>query len=172
MSDWTKQTENWTKQTENLVQTWADTQKKIWDNWVGAMDSMGGMNLKTMEGERQKAIDTWHKSMQKGYEAQAEWANIWVKNLESNKSTPKPMLDWAKQMQSMMLGWTQSQEQLSGMWFDMIKKIDTGNMTENWEAQSKQLMQSWQEAVDKSMEAQQSMTKAWTEASQSKAKKA
>ena len=79
---------------------------------------------------------------------------MWADSLASNKSTPKPMLEWAKQMQDMMKSWTDQQENLSKVWFEMLKKMDASDMTEMWESQGKQMMKAWQEAVDKSLEAQ------------------
>ena len=145
---------DWTKQTEELVATWSDTQKQMWDNWLGAMESMSGnSNLEMFETERKKVVDTWEASVKQGLEAQAEWAKMWADSLKANKGTPKPMVDWAKQMQSMMKSWTDSQEELSKVWFEMVRKMD---MTEasNMGDQSKQVVRAWQDAVDKSLEAQ------------------
>ena len=51
---------DWTKQTEQLVNTWSDTQRSMWDNWLGAMEQMSaGNNLKAFETERKKVVDTW-----------------------------------------------------------------------------------------------------------------
>ena len=156
---------DWTKQTEQLVNTWSDTQKTMWDNWLGAMQSMsGGANLDAFEAERKKVVDTWEASVKKGLEAQAEWAKMWSDSLSANKSTPKPMLEWAKQMQTMMKSWTDSQEELSHVWFEMMKKMDASQMTGTWDAQGKQMVKAWQDAVDKSLEAQQEMTKVWSQA--------
>jgi hypothetical protein len=155
---------DWTKQTEELVTTWNETQKKMWDNWLQAMESAGsGTNLRAFEKERQKIVDTWETSVMKGLEAQAEWAKLWSDGLAANKSTPKPMLDWAKQLGDMMRSWTASQEQLSQVWFDMMKKLDTTEMQGAWESHGKEMVKAWQDAVDKALEAQREMGKFWAE---------
>ena len=163
---------DWTKQTEQLVNTWSDTQRSMWDNWLGAMEQMSaGNNLKAFEDERKKVVDTWESSVHKGLEAQSQWAKMWADSLASNKSTPKPMLEWAKQMQDMMKSWTDQQENLSKVWFEMMKKMDASDMTEMWESQGTQMMKTWQEAVDKSLEAQKSMTDMWSQTATKTAKK-
>ena len=156
---------DWTKQTEELVTTWSNTQKQMWDNWLGAMESMSGdANLQTFETERKKVVDTWEASVKKGLEAQAEWAKLWADNLKATKGTPKPMVDWAKQMQGMMKSWTDSQEELSKVWFEMVRKMDMTEMSDNMGDQSKQVVGAWQDAVDKSLEAQKNMTEFWSQA--------
>lgn len=163
---------DWTKQAEQLVNTWSETQKKLWDNWLEAAQTMsGGANLKALESERKKAVDAWEASVKKGLEAQTEWAKMWVDGLAANKSTPKPTLEWAKQMQGMMKSWTNSQTELAHVWFEMVKKVDTSDMGDMWETQGKGMVKAWQEAVDKSVEAQHSMSQFWTQAAQTTQKK-
>lgn len=158
---------DWTKQTETLVNTWSNTQKQMWDNWLGAMESMSeqsnmGKSLETFEAERKKVVDTWEASVKQGLEAQAEWAKLWANNLKATKGTPKPMVDWAKQMQSMMKSWTDSQEELSKVWFEMVRKMDMTDAADMGD--SKQVVKAWQDAVDKSLEAQKNMTEFWSQA--------
>ena len=154
---------DWTKQTEQFISSWADTQKKMWDSWAQAMQASAAETVnKTFEAERQKAVEAWESSMKKGLEAQGEWAKLWVNSLSENKATPKPMLEWAKQMQEMMTRWTASQEELSHVWFNMIKTMDAGQSVAVWEKQGKKLLVSWQEAADKALEAQREMSKFWT----------
>lgn len=157
---------DWTKQTEQFVNTWTSAQKDMWDNWLSAAQTMSkGVNLSALEAERQKVIDSWEASVKKGLEAQAEWAKMWADTLADNKNTPKPMLEWAKQMHEMMKSWSASQEQLSHVWFEMVKKMDSTGLSGNWENQGAELMKAWQDAAQKALEAQQNMSKYWADAS-------
>ncbi len=155
---------DWNKQTTELVNTWTETQKKMWDTWLGAMETMTpGSNPKGLGAERQKIMDAWEASLSKGLAAQTEWAGLWADSLAASKSTPKPMVEWAKQLQEMMKSWSASQEQLSHVWFEMMKKMDTAEMSETWEKSGKELVRVWQDAVDKAIEAQREMSKAVTQ---------
>lgn len=151
---------DWNKQTAELVNTWTETQKKMWDGWLQTMETMSrGDNLKTLEAERQKIVETWEASVSKGLSAQAEWARLWAESLAANKAAPKPMIEWAKQMQAMMTSWTASQEQLSQVSFEMMKRAGAAELNETWETQGKALVKAWQDAVDKAIEAQRQMSK-------------
>lgn len=152
---------DWSKQTTELVNTWSETQKKLWDSWFSAVESMTGQEaVKGFEGERQKAVEAWEASISKGLAAQREWAKLWLEGLSSGKGTPEPMVAWAKQLQEMMQSWTSSQEQLAKVWFEMVKKLGGAELGGAFEAQGKELVRAWQEAVDKALEAQREMGKA------------
>ena len=157
---------DWTKQTEHLMNTWSDTQKKMWEGWLGAMNSSA--NLKMMEAERKKALETWETSVQQGLAAQAEWAKLWTEGLSANKSVPQPTLEWAKQMSAMMKSWTDTQQELSHLWFEMAKQMDPSQMGGSWDQQSKGVVKAWQDAVDKSLEAQKTMSQFWSQATAKK----
>lgn len=151
---------DWSKQTTELVNTWSETQKKLWDSWRSTVEAMTGQEaVKGFESERQKAVEAWEASIRKGLAAQSEWAKLWLEGLSSDKGTPKPVVEWAKQLQEMMQSWASSQEQFAKVWFEMMKKMGGGELGEAWEAQGKALVRAWQEAVDKALEAQREMGK-------------
>ena len=158
---------DWTKRTEELVNTWNETQKKLWDNWLGAVEAVStGNATETFGAERRKMVETWEASVHKGLEAQAEWARLWAEGLGKSKDTPKPMLEWAKQLQEMMKSWTTSQQQLSQAWFDMMRTLDSGEVQALWENRGKELAEAWQEAVDKALEAQRDMSRLWAKSAE------
>ena len=151
----------WVEQSEKMVATWTESQKKLWDNWLGAMGTLSTNDtFEKMEAERQKALENWQNSIKKGLEAQTEWANIWSQNL-SSQHTPQPTLDWAAQMTGMMKSWTESQEKLMSVWFEMAKNMDGVTASENFEKQAKEALTMWQEAANNALKAQEEMAKLW-----------
>ena len=149
---------DWSKQTSDLVATWTETQKKMWDTWLGAMtNTSAGTSAKKASGERAKLLEAWHASLAKGLAAQSEWTKLWTEALGANPATPKPVLEGARQLQAMMATWTRAQTQLTGAWFELLKTADNPEMTAAWERQGQALLKSWQEATEQALIAQREM---------------
>jgi hypothetical protein len=144
---------DWTKQTEDMVKTWAETQKKVWDSWLKAVQQPSSQ---AQTGEMwQKTIDTWEETVKHTLETQSEWFQTWVQGLDTlDTEVPKEVQVWAKQAQEMMKRWTEAQEQLWQGWFKLVKEAGLVKMPGGWEEESQKLFQFWQESTKKMIDAQ------------------
>ena len=158
------------KQTQELVRTWADAQKKMWNGWFKAVQSLSPEGAgKSLEEERKKILDTWETSVDKALVAQKEWMTTWAEQLGETRGAE----EWAKQSQEVMKTWTDSQESFVKSWFEATRKIDSGQADDLWETQGKQVLEAWQEAAEKALKAQEDMANLWAgEQKQSGKKKA
>jgi len=144
------ETMEWAKQSEEMLKTWTETQKKMWDDWMKAMQGLG-TSPSTEVWE--KTVDSWNQTIQRLLDAQVEGARHWVENLTTAKGTPEETAEWAKRGQDIITRWTETQKQLWGSWFEVIKKLDASNMM-NWTRDGQKFIQSWQETIQKALDSQ------------------
>lgn len=144
------ETMEWAKQSEEMLKTWAETQKKMWDDWMKAVQG-SGKSPSTEVWE--KTVDTWNQTIQRLLDAQVEGARHWAENFTTAKGTPEETAEWAKRGQDIITRWTETQKQLWGSWFEVIKKLDASNMM-NWARDGQKFIQSWQETIEKALDSQ------------------
>jgi hypothetical protein len=144
------ETMEWTKQSEEMLKTWTETQKKMWDEWTKAIQGFG----KSPSTEVwEKTVETYQQTVQRVLDAQLEGARRWAENFPTGKGTPQEAAEWAKQGQDLIIRWTETQKQLWGSWFELVKKLDASNMI-NWPRDGQKFLQSWQETIQKALNAQ------------------
>jgi len=151
---------NWTKQVEEMAKTWTETQKMMWNNWLGSIQGLGQSQSTEVWT---KTIETWERSVNSTLEAQNEWNRMWTESFTNLNGLPKESLEWANQTQEMTKRWSDVQKQLWGSWFDIVKKIDPTKMAGNWNnKESQNVLQIWQESAQKIMQTQAEWARLWT----------
>jgi len=144
------ETMEWNKQSEEMLKTWTETQKKLWDDCLKAMQGFGkSPGTEVWE----KTVDTWQQTIQRLLDAQLEGARHWAENATTAKGATEETAEWAKHGQELITRWTETQKQLWGNWFELVKKLDVSNMT-NWARDGQKFLQSWQETIQKAFDAQ------------------
>jgi hypothetical protein len=100
----------------------------------------------------EKTVDTWNHTMQKFLDGQVEGARLWAENITKAKGT-EDTAEWTKQGQDLIARFTETQKQLWGNWFELIKKLDASNMM-NWPRDGQKFVQTWQETIQKAFNTQ------------------
>jgi hypothetical protein len=150
---------DWTKQAEEMFTTWTETQKKMWDNWLETVQKGTGQN--PAADVWQKTVDTWQDTVNNMLAAQGTWTDTWAESFDAQNGTPEEMAEWVKQTQAMAKQWSDAQQQMWANWFEMMKKADMGQMTGNWQEESKKAFTNWQDSTQKIMDAQMQWLKMW-----------
>ena len=151
---------DWFKESQELMQSWTESQKKMWDNWMGSMD-VSANQAKASEAWT-TALDTWEKTINSGFEAQNQWTDFLTENLNSQDSAiPPEMAEWLKQSEAMGKRWSETQKELWQTWFDLIKKADAEKMLSAWGEDGQKAFTAWQESTQKIMTAQMDWAKQW-----------
>jgi hypothetical protein len=160
---------DWNKQAEDMLKSWTSSQQKMWDSWMQAIQGFGkAQTTDTWE----KSIETWRDSVKKALEAQTTWTQFWADTMTTGPGATKQASEWSKQMLDMTKRWTDTQTQLWDNWFETMKKSDPATMTQNWNTEEIQkVVQSWQDAAQKAMEAQMEWTRMWASMQQAKGEK-
>ena len=144
------ETMEWAKQSEDMLKSWTETQKKMWDEWTKAMQGFG---KSPSTDAWEKTVETWNQTIQRVLDGQVEGARLWAENITTTKGTPQEMTEWAKQGEDIITRWTETQKQLWGHWFEIVKKLDASNIM-NWTRDGQKFVQNWQETVQKAQDAQ------------------
>ncbi len=160
-------TTDWNRQAEDMIKTWTGAQQKMWESWLSAMQGMSP--AASSQEAWEKSVEVWSESVQNALEAQVAWTKFWADSMTTGTNTPKEVTDWSNQVLDMMKRWTETQKQLSESWFDSVKKADPTSMTTTWSNEEAQrVVQSWQEAAQKILEAQMGWLRIWTAAQSQK----
>lgn len=142
---------DWTKQTQDMLKAWTEAQGKMWDAWREGLQGTGQSAATDMW---QKTIETWQKSVNDTFDAQAKLSKLWLDSLRSTRATPESMAELSKQVEQMIEQLQHTQRQLWGGCFSALKGIDPRNAPGSWEEQTHQVFQQWQDIARKAMEAQ------------------
>lgn len=142
---------DWSKQTQDMLKSWSETQKKMWDAWLSGLQATGPS---AATDAWQKTIDTWQKSVNDTFDAQARLTKLWLQGLKSTPAGTGSAAEWTKQAEQMFERLQHSQRQLWESCFTALKKADLRKMPGAWEQQARQIFQNWQDAARRAMEAQ------------------
>ena len=159
---------DWTKQSEEMFKNWRETQQKMWDSWLGAVQQ--GPSKAQAAETWQKAMETWEETVKNALAAQTEWTKQWAESVDG-QDLPPEVANWLKQSQEMSEKFGTAQQQLWQGWFDLVKQADLTKLTGNWEEEGQNAFQQWQESAQKVMEAQQQWINMWLPTQNQKADK-
>lgn len=154
---------DWAVQTDEMIRTWTDAQRKMWENWLEAMQHMGNASQANATWER--IVETWKESSHKALETQVAWTQFWADSMTTNANTPREVIEWTQQVRDTMQQWQASQAQLAENWFETLKKSNPATLIKTWNnTEAQQIVTTWQEAFQKLMEAQFGWLRMWTTA--------
>ena len=127
----------------DMLQSWTETQQKIWTGWIETVQGIGRSPTPDLRG---KIIDIWQESVTHMLEAQATWMQSWSDILAS-ESTPQGTQELLKQVQEGMQQWNEAQRQLWDELFSVMRKAspDIGGLSLQKEATN--IFGKWQETV-------------------------
>lgn len=153
-------TTNWFTQAEAMIADWTGAQRKMWEDWLGAMQAVGTTSPSTETW--QKMVDTWHTSVRKALEAQITWTQFWADSISSMSGASPQIIDWSNQMLDVVTQWTAAQVQMSDRWFEAVKHANPTAMSMNWNVEELQkAVYDWQEASQQSLKAQRDWLEVW-----------
>lgn len=143
----------------NLLKMWADTQQKLLTNWLDTVRRFGG--TPSMEVWRQ-TVEAWEKSVKETLDAQAQWSRDWTATLNSARGTPEELSGLIQQGQEQLQRWIVVQQQLWQGWFDIVKSINLAMEPGTGAQAGQNLLQIWQDATYKMINAQTTLVRQWT----------
>lgn len=147
-----------TESFEEMMKGWMDTQKKMWDSYF---ETMQGYTKPPAAQSWDQMVALGEETMKKTTQAQAEWIEMWVKSVASVPGTPAQVTESAKQMQTMYLHWSETQEKLWANWFSLLKSFDPTKGMSAWATMPTNPMQMWQDTSRRMMDAQFEWMRVW-----------
>jgi hypothetical protein len=153
---------DWTKQANDMIKTWTGTQQRVWESWVETMQVGTGV---PNQDAWNKTVETWRNTVKQALEAQNELARLWSESVNAlpgtaGAQTPASVAEFTRNLLEMTKVFTETQTRFSENYFEMLKKADVDALVRSWNpAQAQQILQTWQDATQKAVEAQQQWTK-------------
>lgn len=150
---------DWTKQAEEMVKAWTEVQQSMWERTLrmtgaGREDS----DAETWERVSQRVVEAWRESVLHALQAQTEWTRIWSERLAESADMPIEVRESARRFHAVVQTWTDAQARLWEGWFETVQKASPRQLTSAWD----QLMGSWREATQRTLDAQTQWGQLWT----------
>lgn len=153
------ETMEWTKQAEDMFKAWTEAQKRMWDDWLKTVQGFGRSQTTEMWDMTVKASE---ESIKKALDSQVEWTRLWADNFNTASGTPKELVEWVRQGQDLIRRSIETQKQLWTAWFEIVKKFDPSALSRTWTPDNQKFVETWQENIQKTLEAQAEWMRLWT----------
>lgn len=151
---------DWQNQFEAMTKAWAETQKKMWEQWT---EAGAGLEQSPVAETWAKFVKTWEDSVKTTLEAQERWQQTWTEGLGKLEGAPQEVLELAQQAQEMSQRWSEAQKQLWERWFEAVKEANPAQVSGSWPQEGQKALQAWQEQVQKVFAAQAEWFRDWME---------
>jgi hypothetical protein len=150
---------DWSKQAEDMVKAWTDVQTSMWERTLKlAQPRTEGAPAETLERVSEGIAEAWRESVLRALHAQADWTRIWAERLADSAGMPPEVRESARRFQGVVEAWTDAQERLWKGWFETVQKASPQNLSPAWD----ELMSSWREATQRTLDAQSQWAQIWT----------
>ena len=144
---------------ESLIKAWAALQQKLLTNWLDTVRRFGGTSSLELWT---KTMEAWQTSVKETMDARAAWTHEWTEMLANAKGTPEEMRKLAQQGRELLQHWTEAERELWQGWFNIVKdsgiRPDAGAGAKT----ARDVVQLWQEAAHKMIDAQAGFVRRWT----------
>lgn len=153
-----------TNQTEiqNMVQSWADFQKGMWDQWLESLSQGGHTSPNALWSE---GLTRWKESVDKMLDYQSESLKTWATGLEDMDTGSPETRQWVEEGIAMMERWIDAERQLWEQWFAMAGGTPAAASGSN---PMQAGVEQWRAFGEKMLEMQSSWADAWMQAAKPK----
>ena len=141
-----------TQQADRAVKAWVDTQMKVWESWVDAVEVTTTSRSGLWDQVRKSTLDALQQSVSKTLDAQAELTHVLSESLAGIWRGTEDAANRARiaQIKETTRSATDAQKQLWASWFDMAKKVDASQFGPAWQ----KVLEAWQKAIQTALDAQ------------------
>lgn len=151
---------DWTDQAEEIIKSWNGAQRNMWEGWLNAMQNLSTTPQSPEAWEQ--TVDHWKDAVHTALNTQASWTRFWAGSVRDRTNVPPPVADWSQQVLDMMERWTDTQKSLSERWFETMKHSSSTTVAQVWDSdEAQRVMQDWQEATQRMLEAQIGWVRLW-----------
>jgi hypothetical protein len=141
---------DWTKQTEELFKTWTAAQQRMMEGWFNAVKEY--LPHQAAGDAWQQSLDAWRAEVQRALDAQLALVRTWSERMGAAEPGAANL---SQQLPELMRHWTDAQRQIWERWAEAAKQATPPNMAALYSSdEAKQVLQSWQDATQKAVEAQ------------------
>ncbi len=151
---------DWTDQAEEIIKSWTGAQRNMWEGWLNAMQNLSTTPQSPEAWEQ--TVEHWKNTVHTALNTQVSWTRFWAGSVRDRTNVPPPVADWSQQVLDMMERWTDTQKSLSERWFETMKHSSPTTIAQVWDSdEAQRVMQDWQEATQRTLEAQIGWVRLW-----------
>ena len=152
MNDWNKQMQ---AMTENMTKSWAEAQKSLWGNLMGAPAQA------QMPAAMRQSRLLWQAAVDQSLELQSDAARLWLEMVRQSGS-PEAVITMSDQMKVAADQMTDYQKQLWQNWFRLLETMEP---RADAASTGQPVVANWNEMMQNAMQTQQEWLKAVTASS-------
>jgi hypothetical protein len=136
-----------TNQVTEFQREWAAQQQKLMSDWLEALEGFGPT---TPPKAWRKTVDLMEQQVTGALDAQKRSLLAMAENAENIEGAPEPVTQWFQQLEEGVELWTDVQERLWKVWFDMLRTTVPAAQTPG-----ETLMKNWEDMVHRAMSVQE-----------------
>jgi prophage DNA circulation protein len=153
----------WLDQSKQLLESWAEAQRKAWDQWSDALKTMAPSAPADAWAD---ILDRWQKSVTDTLNAQSDLTRTLMENLGKISGSPDWLGDSARKAEELTQQMTATQQKIWDGWFEALKKADPSNFSGSWE-EARKYLDAWQASASKAMDDLTTQAAQWSETQES-----
>ncbi|HZJ02076.1 MAG TPA: hypothetical protein VFE20_00100 [Thermoleophilia bacterium] len=166
----------WTEETLEIMQSWADTQQKLWDSWfeaagqTGQGEAFAGRDwFAQWQNATRKSLETWEELARQTMESQMGWAGNeqFSKMMESDSEEARKLHEtWMDQTSTILTSFSEAQKKVWEAWIETATSM-AGSETKStewfktWQDMANESLGSWDDLIKRSMDSQKEWTRRW-----------
>ena len=107
----------------DIFSTWSAAQTRLWENLSNALSALQPTRDASLpEDAYQRHLAAWESAVEQALAMQKAWLEEWTANVQSDQEAPNVLIEWNKQVETVMHSWIESQNQLWQDWFKMLRE--------------------------------------------------
>lgn len=143
---------DWTQQITEFQRMWMDQQQKLMSNWFDTLQQAGAAST---HAAWKQAVDTMEQQVNTVLDNERKSLKMLVEHAREIENTPKELSEWERQIEQGIDTWTDLQQRVWLLWFDMLRK------TVPREQPGDMFARRWGETVQSFMEMQEQWLSDW-----------
>lgn len=143
---------DWTEQFTEFQQMWMDQQQKLMSNWIETLQQTG---VASTHAAWKQAVDTMEQQVNTVLDNERKSLKTLMEQAQEIENTPKELGEWERQIEQGIDTWTDLQQRVWRLWFDMLRN------TVPSEQPGETLARRWGETVQSFMEMQEQWLSDW-----------
>jgi len=143
---------DWTDQITEFQRKWTEQHQKLMSNWF---DMLQQASVASTHASWKQAVDLMEQQVNTVLDNEQKSLKTLVEHAQDIENTPRELGEWERQIEQGIDTWTDLQQRVWRLWFDMLRNTVPHEQT------STTLARRWGETVQSFMEMQEQWLSDW-----------
>lgn len=145
---------DWSDHIAQFQRNWVEQQQKLMTDWLESMKSAGGG---ASAPDWRQAADVMEQQVNSALDAQKRSLRAVAEKMETVEGAPKELNQAVKQLEDGIERWTEIQQEMWQVWFDMLR-----NASPKPQSPGEAALKSWEDMAKRTMSIQEQWLSSWT----------